>query len=93
VLEGWDKIKGGFYYTLDWNGNALVRYRYWWPCCKGVAASAFLNAIEGDPIYEQWYRRIWNFIAARFIDRDKGGWRVQIDDALRPNAGAFFRKS
>jgi sulfoquinovose isomerase len=28
VLEGWDKIKGGFYSTLDWNGNALVRDRY-----------------------------------------------------------------
>jgi sulfoquinovose isomerase len=61
VLEGWDKIKGGFYYTLDWNGNALVRDRYWWPGCEGVMASAFLNAIEADPIYERWYRRIWNF--------------------------------
>jgi sulfoquinovose isomerase len=46
VLEGWDKIKGGFYYTLDWNGNTLVRDRYWWPW----TGSAFLNAIEGDPI-------------------------------------------
>ena len=55
-----------------------------------MAASAFLNAIEGDPIYEQWYRRIWNFIAARFIDRNKGGGE-QID-ALRPNAGPFFGK-
>jgi len=55
------------------------------------AASAFLNAIEGDPICEQWYRRIWNFIAARFIDR-AGGWRAQIDGALRPNAGHFSEK-
>jgi mannose/cellobiose epimerase-like protein (N-acyl-D-glucosamine 2-epimerase family) len=92
VQDGWDKVKGGFYYTLDWNGSPLVRDRYWWPCCEGVAASAFLNAIDGDPIYEQWYRRIWNFIAARFIDRENGGWRAQLDDALRPNSGPFFGK-
>ena len=92
ALDGWDKAKGGFYYTLDWDGSPLVRDRYWWPCCEGVAASAFLNAIEGDPIYEQWYRRIWNFIAARFIDRENGGWRAQIDDTLRPNSGPFFGK-
>jgi sulfoquinovose isomerase len=92
VLDGWDKFKGGFYYTLDWDGSPLIRDRYWWPCCEGVAASAFLNAIEGDSLYEEWYRRIWNFIAVRFIDRENGGWRAQIDDSLRPNSGRFFGK-
>jgi len=92
VRDGWDKLKGGFYYTLDWDGSPLVRDRYWWPCCEGVAASAFLNAIEDDPIYEQWYRRIWNFIAARFIDHENGGWRAQLDDTLRPSSGPFFGK-
>jgi mannose/cellobiose epimerase-like protein (N-acyl-D-glucosamine 2-epimerase family) len=92
TLDGWDKVKGGFYYTIDWDGSPLIRDRYWWPLCEGVAASAFLNAIEGDTVYEQWYRRIWNFIATRFIDRENGGWRAQIDDALRPNSGPFFGK-
>jgi hypothetical protein len=32
-----------------------------------VAASAFLNAIEGNPICEQWYRRILNFTAPRLL--------------------------
>ncbi len=92
VRDGWDEDKGGFYYTLDWNGSPLVRDRYWWPCCEGIGASAFLNAIDGDPIYEHWYRRIWSFIATRFIDREKGGWRAQIDDMMRPSSGPFFGK-
>jgi sulfoquinovose isomerase len=92
AADGWDKAKGGFYYTLDWDGSPLVRDRYWWPCCEGVGASAFLNAIADDPIYEQWYRRIWSFIAARFIDRENGGWRAQVDESLRPNSGPFFGK-
>ena len=92
VRDGWDEDKGGFYYTLDWDGSPLVRDRYWWPCCEGIGASAFLNAIDGDPIYERWYRQIWSFIATRFIDRENGGWRAQVDDALRPNSGPFFGK-
>ena len=57
-----------------------------------AAASAFLNVIDGDPVYEQWYRGIWNFIAIRFIDHESGGCRAQIDDILRPNSGPFFGK-
>jgi len=92
VSDGWDEGAGGFYYTLDWDGKPLVRDRYWWPCCEGIGASAFLNAIDGDPFYERWYRRIWSFTATRFIDRENGGWRAQIDDALRPSSGPFFGK-
>jgi sulfoquinovose isomerase len=44
------------------------------------------------PFYEHWYRRIWSFIATRFIDRQKGGWRAQLDDTLQPNSGPFFGK-
>jgi mannose/cellobiose epimerase-like protein (N-acyl-D-glucosamine 2-epimerase family) len=89
---GGTKEKGGFYNTLDWDGAPLIRDRYWWPYCEGVGASAFLNDIDGDPSYEHWYRRIWSFIATRFIDRQKGGWRAQLNDTLQPNSGPFFDK-
>jgi sulfoquinovose isomerase len=93
VADGWDNEKGGFFYTLDWDGRPLIRDRYWWPCCEGVGAAAFLNVIEGDPVYEHWYRQIWSFIATRFIDRQNGGWRAQVDDSLRPTSGPFFGKT
>jgi mannose/cellobiose epimerase-like protein (N-acyl-D-glucosamine 2-epimerase family) len=92
VSDGWDKELGGFYYTLDWDGQPRIRDRYWWPCCEGVGAAAFLNAIDGASTYEEWYRRIWSFISAYFIDRENGGWRAQIDNALRPNSDPFFGK-
>jgi mannose/cellobiose epimerase-like protein (N-acyl-D-glucosamine 2-epimerase family) len=60
---------------------------------RGVAVSAVLNAIEGDPPFEQWYRRIWNFIATRFIDREIRGWRAQIADMLRQNRRRSLAKS
>jgi sulfoquinovose isomerase len=92
ISEGWDKKLGGFYYTLDWDGQPLIRDRYWWPCCEGVGAAAFLNAVDGATFYEEWYRRIWGFISKRFIDRDNGGWRAQVDEALKPNSDPFFGK-
>ncbi len=92
VGEGWDKEKGGFYYTLEWSGAPRIRDRYWWPCCEGIGAAHVLRAVTGDPVFEDWYRRIWNFSAARFIDRINGGWHPQLDDALRPNADPFFGK-
>jgi sulfoquinovose isomerase len=93
VSDAWDPTTGGFYYTLDWDGKPLIRDRYWWPCCEGIGAAAFLNAIDGGRSYEEWYRRIWSFTTRCFIDSDNGGWRAQVDESLRPNAGPFFGKS
>ena len=92
VEDGWDGEKGGFYYTLEWDGRPRIRDRYFWPCCEAVGAASFLNAIDGDELYEEWYRRIWNFIAAHLVDRENGGWHAQLDDNLRPNQGPFYGK-
>jgi sulfoquinovose isomerase len=93
VSDAWDQATGGFYYTLDWEGQPMIRDRYWWPCCEGIGAAAFLNAIDGATAYEDWYRRIWSFTARCFIDHNYGGWRAQVDESLRPNSDPFFGKS
>ena len=93
VSDGWDGELGGFYYTLAWDGKPAIRDRYWWPCCEGIGAAAFLNSIDGATVYEEWYRRIWGFVATRFMDRDNGGWRAQVDETLQPSSDPFFGKS
>lgn len=92
VGEGWDPASGGFYYTLEWSGAPRVRDRLWWPCCEAIGAAAFLGALDGGAEYEAWYRRVWGFCARHFIDRRHGGWRMQLDDALRPITGYFVGK-
>ena len=89
VGEGWDATRGGLYYTLEWDGAPRVRDRLWWPCCEGIGAAAYLGALNGGGEYEAWYRRLWDFTARHFIDRRNGGWRLQLDDALRPIDGFF----
>lgn len=77
---GWDTAEGGFRYTLDWDGKPHLRNRLWWVSAEGIAAAAFLNQIDGALEYEEWYRRIWGFVAGKLIDWEHGGWRTEAID-------------
>lgn len=90
--DGWDQEHGGFYFTVGWDGMPVDRDRYWWPCTEGIAAAAFLGAITGDEIYEEWYRRIWDWSRTHLIDRELGGWHHQLDDTLIPVSDPWFGK-
>ncbi len=93
VADGWDLATGGFYYTLDYDMRPLVRDRYWWPCTEGIGAATFLNVLDGAPVYEEWYRRIWDWCATNLIDRANGSWRPQVNDALVATTGPFFGRT
>jgi sulfoquinovose isomerase len=41
---------------------------------EGIGAAAVLVQRTGEPAYEHWYRVFWDEAAARFLDRDRGGW-------------------
>jgi mannose/cellobiose epimerase-like protein (N-acyl-D-glucosamine 2-epimerase family) len=90
--DGWDKARGGFRYTIDWDGAPLIADRYGWPCSEGIGAAAVLNAIDGAPEFEGWYRRIWDFSATYLIDREHGGWFPQLGDDNRPTYDLFAGK-
>ena len=92
VAQGWHEERGGFYYTLSYDGAPLVRDRLWWPVCEGIGAAHFLSRAAGEASAEDSYRRFWNFAARHFLDADHGGWRHQLDDELRPIAGYFNGK-
>ncbi len=91
TTEGWNPA-GGFHYTLDWTGKPHLTNRLWWPCAEGIGAAAFLNGIQGDPSHEQWYRRIWDFVARELIDRDNGGWRTEPVEPVGRTAKLFEGK-
>ena len=92
VSDGWDAQKGGLYYTLGWDDRAAISERYWWPVCEGIGAAHALSELDGDPRFEAWYRRFWDFAARHLIDRDAGGWHPQIDADGRPSSDPFHGK-
>lgn len=90
---GWDREHGGFYYTLDWENRPSRRAKLWWPLCEGAGAAAFLNAHSPSVFHEESYRRIWDRIAASFIDRENGGWHEQLGVDLKPEYMLFTGKA
>ena len=89
---GWDRARGGFYYTLGWDDRPDQTDRFWWPCAEGIAAAAVLRQAGGDARFEEWYRRIWGFTAAHLIDHEAGGWHPELDADMRPVARVFTGK-
>ncbi len=92
VATAWDRERGGFYYTLDWDDRPSRADRFWWPCCEGIAAASVLGQMSGGARFEEWYRRIWNFSASHLIDRENGGWFPELDPDLLPVNRVFHGK-
>ncbi|MDN5569309.1 MAG: AGE family epimerase/isomerase, partial [Paracoccus sp. (in: a-proteobacteria)] len=82
LSDAWDG-KGGLAYTLHRDGSVDNAARYWWPVTEAVGALAALIKLDPTPALEGWYRKLWNFAAARLIDAQHGGWHHEIgpDDA------------
>lgn len=92
VAIGWDQRQGGFYYTLHWSDRPDREDRFWWPCAEGITAAYVLRQMGGDHRFEDWYRRIWDFVATRLVDPVHGGWFAELDAGLRPVERVFRGK-
>jgi sulfoquinovose isomerase len=84
VTRGWDRDKGGFFYTLDFDNKPALTQKLWWPATEAIGAAAFIAAHEPDPFYEEWYRHVWGFTANHFIDPANGGWFPELGEDLKP---------
>lgn len=89
MLLGWDRKKGGFYYTLDWDNVPAKTFKLWWPLCEAAGAAHYLNQHQGRDLNEENYRKIWNFIANHTIDKQFGGWHEEMTEDLVPSNSLF----
>ncbi|MBZ5738144.1 AGE family epimerase/isomerase [Nocardioides mangrovi] len=93
VTDGWAPDGApGFVYTTDWSGTPVVRQRMHWVAAEAGAAAAALARRTGDPAYEAWYARSWDYIEGHLIDRDGGSWWHELDPENRPAAGTWSGK-
>lgn len=72
---------GGFVYTLEFGGEIANGSRFWWPVAEAICAVAALIKLERNAVDEVWYRRLWLFANAHFIDHEHGGWFPEIDES------------
>ncbi|WP_109442273.1 AGE family epimerase/isomerase [Devosia elaeis] len=89
---GWDKVHGGFFYTLDWDNQPIMREKLWWPVAEAIGAAAFIGAYDKDAYYQHWYRRLWDFAENHVIDHERGGWTSELKEDLTPTSRLFVGK-
>ena len=92
VELGWDKVHGGFFYTLDWNNQPIMREKLWWPIAEAIGAAAFIGAHDHDDFYQVWYRKLWDFAENHVIDHERGGWISELKEDLTPTSRLFVGK-
>jgi len=44
-----------------------------------------LHDATGAAEYERWYRTCWDFAALHLLDRERGSWWSELDEALQPS--------
>lgn len=75
--------RDGLVYTVDWDGRPVSTVRLHWPVCEGIQACAALLDATGDPVWEQWYRLLWDHAAVRFVE-PRGTWVNECDEDWKP---------
>ncbi|QQR41027.1 AGE family epimerase/isomerase [Devosia rhizoryzae] len=89
---GWDKKHGGFFYTLDWNNQPIMREKLWWPVAEAIGAAGFIGAHDKDEFFQVWYRKLWDFAENHVIDHERGGWLSELKEDLTPTSRLFVGK-
>lgn len=90
--EGW-AVDGadGFVYTVDYDGRPVVHARMHWVVTEAIAAAAALHRATGEPRYDDWYRRWWDYAQIHLIERP-GAWVHELDRANSPASQTWSGK-
>lgn len=89
---GWDKTHGGFFYTLDWDNQPILREKLWWPVAEAIGAASFISAYDHDDYFQVWYRKLWDHAENHVIDHARGGWLSELKEDLTPTSRLFVGK-
>lgn len=94
VARSWDLERGGLYYGFapDLAGaaghdpalaEAPVQIcdddKYFWVQAESLAAAALLAARTGEPVYWQWYEKLWTYAWKHMVDHRYGAWYRILD--------------
>lgn len=90
LADAWNAERGGFAYTLGFDGRVGNPARYWWPVTEAIGALAALVKLDRRAADDLWYRRLWAFADRFLIDHARGGWFPELGDDDRP-ADTQFR--
>ncbi len=92
LRDATDPERGGFVYTVDFDGTWLVPDRYWWPVTEAIGTAASFLKLDWTAEDEALYRDLWRFADRHLIDHPRGGWFPEVDADNRPTTTQFTGK-
>lgn len=72
--------RDGLPYTVDWDGKVVSALRLHWPVCEGIQTCVAVSEAEDSNDLDEWYRQLWDFAAAYFIDAQTGAWINELNN-------------
>jgi sulfoquinovose isomerase len=80
IRDAWqpDGVEG-FVYSVGWKGEPIVRERIRWVITEALGGASALYAATGDPQYDEWYQRFWDYARTRMMDYENGSWWQELD--------------
>lgn len=70
----WDEARGGIYYSYGHDRALYDDTKQQWVHAETLAAAAHLAAATGDPVYWDWYDRLWRYVWSHMADHRHGSW-------------------
>lgn len=93
---GWDREQGGgFLLAIDSNGPApeggwpFGDTKLWWPHTEAQFASLLGWHETENPVWVDWYERLWEFAFDHFVDWENGEWYQKLNRDLTPFTGTI----
>jgi mannose/cellobiose epimerase-like protein (N-acyl-D-glucosamine 2-epimerase family) len=80
IDKGWDRDRGGFYYSFDLDGNPVVTEKYSWEVAEAIGAAAVLYERTNDSQYAEWYDTFWSYAEANMINPEFGNWYTKVTE-------------
>lgn len=74
LAKAWDGDHGGICYGFAPDGSICDSDKYFWVQAESLAAAALLATRTGDPVYWDWYERLWQYSWRHMIDHQHGAW-------------------
>jgi mannose/cellobiose epimerase-like protein (N-acyl-D-glucosamine 2-epimerase family) len=72
--KAWDERHGGIFYGFAPDASICDGDKYFWVQAESLAAAALLGARSGNPVFWDWYQRIWEYSWTHFVDHRHGAW-------------------
>lgn len=80
---GWNDNHGGFYYTIDRDGEPIVTDTYGWTVAEAIGAAALLFERTAHERYRDWYDRLWAYADAHLV-APHGNWYERVNAVNEP---------